>query len=114
MCIRDRWHTASVGMDLWLAALAQGASQVWVLLSDEEAPEYRQALQEQMNVAQAVMTGLGYAGQHLRLMTARDGRDLHAVDVALRAEAAQTVAQPASFAAQADKRATLDLSLIHI
>ncbi len=108
------WHTASVGMDLWLAALAQGASQVWVLLSDEEAPEYRQALQEQMNVAQAVMTGLGYAGQHLRLMTARDGRDLHALDVALRAEAAQTVAQPASFAAQADKRATLDLALDHL
>jgi ferredoxin len=42
------WHTASVGIDLWLAAIAQGASQVWVLLTDEEAPEYRQALQEQM------------------------------------------------------------------
>jgi ferredoxin len=35
------WHTASVGLDLWLAAKAQGASQVWVLLTDEEAPEYR-------------------------------------------------------------------------
>jgi NAD-dependent dihydropyrimidine dehydrogenase PreA subunit len=60
------WHTASVGLDLWLAAIAQGASQVWVLLTDEEAPEYRQALQEQMDVAQALLTGLGYAGQHLR------------------------------------------------
>ena len=38
------WHTASVGLDLWLAAIAQGAAQVWVLLSDEEAPEYRSAL----------------------------------------------------------------------
>ena len=47
------WHTASVGIDLWLAAIAQGASQVWVLLSDEEAPEYRRALAEQMAVAQA-------------------------------------------------------------
>jgi ferredoxin len=60
------WHTASIGIDLWLAAIAQGASQVWVMLSDEEAPEYRQALQEQMDVAQALLTGLGYSGQHLR------------------------------------------------
>lgn len=108
------WHTASLGMDLWLAALAQGASQVWILLSDEEAPEYRQALQEQINLAQAVMTGLGYAGRHLRLLTARDGRDLHALDAALRAEPAQTVTQPATFAAQADKRATLDLAIAHL
>jgi hypothetical protein len=35
------WHTASVGLDLWLLAWRQGASQVWVLLTDEEAPEYR-------------------------------------------------------------------------
>jgi NAD-dependent dihydropyrimidine dehydrogenase PreA subunit len=108
------WHTASVGMDLWLAALAQGASQVWVLLSDEEAPEYHQALQEQMDVAQALLTGLGYGGQHLRLLTVRDARDLHALDAALRAEPAQTVARPASFSAQADKRATLDLAIDHL
>ncbi len=37
------WHSASVGLDLWLAALAQGASQVWVLLSSEDAPEYRRS-----------------------------------------------------------------------
>jgi ferredoxin len=72
------WHTASIGIDLWLAAIAQGASQVWVMLSDEEAPEYRQALQEQMDVAQALLTGLGYNGQHLRLLTVRDARDLPA------------------------------------
>ena len=55
-CCRWRvWHTASVGLDLWLAAIAQGASQVWVLLTDEEAPEYRQALAEQMAVAQALL-----------------------------------------------------------
>jgi hypothetical protein len=60
------WHTASVGLDLWLAAIAHGASQVWVLLTDEEAPEYRQALAEQMAVAQAILGGLGYAGEHLR------------------------------------------------
>ena len=53
------WHTASVGIDLWLAAIAQGATQVWVLMTDEEAPEYRQALAEQMAVAQAILSGSG-------------------------------------------------------
>jgi len=108
------WHTASAGIDLWLAAIAQGASQVWVLLSDEEAPEYRQALAEQMAVAQAVLTGLGYRGEHFRLCEARDARDLAALDAALRAPAAQTVGRPAAFAAQADKRATLELALEHL
>ena len=27
------WHTASIGIDLWLSAIAQGASQVWVMLT---------------------------------------------------------------------------------
>lgn len=108
------WHTASVGLDLWLAAIAFGASQVWVLLTDEEAPEYRRALAEQMAQAQAILAGLGYAGEHLRLLEARDARDLAALDAALRAPAAQGVAQPASFGVQADKRATLDLALEHL
>ncbi len=108
------WHTASVGIDLWLAALAQGASQVWVLLTDEEAPEYRQALTEQMAVAQAVMTGLGYSGQHFQLLQASDTASLPALDAALRAPAAATVARPSGFAAQSDKRATLELAIEHL
>ncbi len=108
------WHTASVGLDLWLAAKAQGASQVWVLLTDEEAPEYRQALADQMAVAQALLAGLGYAGEHFRLIEARDARDLSALDAALRAAPAQGVVRPAAFAAQADKRGTLELALDHL
>ncbi|MDP1901929.1 MAG: 4Fe-4S binding protein [Rubrivivax sp.] len=108
------WHTASVGLDLWLAAIAQGAHQVWVLLTQEDAPEYREALTEQMAVAQALLTGLGYAGTHLRLIEARDARDLAALDHALRAPPAQGVAQAAVFAVQADKRATLELALEHL
>ena len=108
------WHTASVGIDLWLAAIAQGASQVWVLLTQEEAPAYRAALAEQMAVAQAVLTGLGYAGEHFRLLDWRDARDLPALDQALRAAPAQSVARAGSFAAQADKRSTLELAIDHL
>ena len=105
------WHTASLGLDLWLSAIAQGASQVWVLSSADDAPEYRQALTEQMAVGQAILSALGYSGQHFKLIQASE---LAALDQALRAPAAQTVARVASFAAQADKRATLDLALDHL
>ena len=105
------WHTASVGLDLWLAAIAQGASQVWVLMTDEEAPEYRAAVAAQMAVGQAILTGLGYTGAHLRLIEARDEA---ALDAALRDAPAKGVAQPAAFAVQADKRATLELAIDHL
>jgi ferredoxin len=108
------WHTASVGIDLWLAAIAQGANQVWVLATGEEAPEYRQALAEQMAVAQAVLNGLGYEGRHFGLLEARDARDLAALDAALRAPPARGVARAAAFAVQADKRGTLELALDHL
>ncbi len=108
------WHTASVGLDLWLAAIAQGASQVWVLLTDEEAPEYRQALTEQMAVAESILQGLGYEGRHLQLLETRDARDLAALDTALRAPPARSVARPAAFTAQAAKRGTLELALDHL
>ncbi len=111
------WHTASVGIDLWLAAIAQGANQIWLLLTDEEAPEYRSALAAQIGVAQALLTGLGYAGSHFRLLRIGDAADrgeLAALDAALRVPAAQGVARAAAFAAQADKRGTLEMALHHL
>lgn len=113
------WHTASVGLDLWLAAVAMGASQVVVLASGDEAPSYREALREQMAVGQGILSGLGYLGTHLVLL---DGGTPEAVaadpsvlDASLRSLVpAQGVAQPAAFAVQADKRATLELALAHL
>ncbi|HSV69750.1 MAG TPA: 4Fe-4S binding protein [Methylibium sp.] len=107
----DLWHTASVGLDLWLAAIAQGASQVWVLMTDEEAPDYRAAVAEQMAVGNALLAGLGYTGTQLRLI---DACDAAALDAALQAPPARGVAQPATFAVQADKRATLELAIDHL
>lgn len=108
------WHTASVGLDLWLMAIAQGASQVMVLLTGEEAPEYRVALAGQMAVGQAILSALGFGEGHLLLVGAKDARDLRALDAALRVAPARTVAQPLTAAAQADKRTTLDLAIEHL
>lgn len=108
------WHAASTGIDLWLSAFAYGANQVWVLVTGEEAPQYVAALREQMAVAEAVVQGLGYGGEHFSVIEARDARDLMALDAALGAPAAQGVHQRASFAVQPEKRATLDLALEHL
>ena len=108
------WHTASVGLDLWLMAIAQGASQVFVLLTDEEAPEYREALAEQMAVGRAILAGLGYGEGHLQLIEARDARDLGALDAALRVPPARGVHQPTPVVAQRAKRATLDAAVEHL
>ena len=108
------WHSSSVGLDLWLTAIAYGASQVWVLMTGEEAPQYRVAVREQMDVAQALLTGLGYQGEHFKIITAQTATDLHALDAALQAVPAQGVAQASSFTVQANKRATLELALDHL
>ncbi|MDP3922496.1 MAG: 4Fe-4S binding protein [Hydrogenophaga sp.] len=108
------WHTASVGLDVWLTAFAYGASQVWVLMTGDEAPQYRDAVVEHMAVAQAIVSGLGYSGQHFQLIEARDARDLMALDAALGQAPAQGVKRRASFAVQAEKRATVELAIDHL
>ena len=108
------WHTSSLGLEVWLTAVAYGASQVWVLMTDEEAPQYVDAIRSQMAVAQAILTGLGYQGEHFRVLHARDARDLAALDSDLQAAPAQTVTRSASFAVQSDKRATLELALDYL
>ena len=111
------WHTASIGLDVWLTAKAYGASQLWVLMTAEEAPQYRHAVRAQMDVAQAILNGLGYAGQHFKIIEAGPASDpqaISALDAALQAPVAQCVGRATSFAVQADKRATLDLALDHL
>ena len=108
------WHTASTGIDVWLTAICYGASQVWVLMTDAEAPQYREAVRNQMDVAQAILTGLGYQGEHFKVLHVRDARDIGALDQALQAPAAKGVAKTAGFAVQADKRATLALAVDHL
>ena len=105
------WHTASTGIELWLSAIAFGASQVWVLMTDEEAPDYRAAVSAQMAVAQAILSGMGLTGEHLRIVSATDARLL---DRALKAMPAATVRSAATFTVQTDKRATLDLAIEHL
>ncbi len=107
------WHAASTGLELWLTAIAQGAAQVVVLATGEEAPQYLDALRTQMDVGQALLDGLGYTGTFLRLVRADQPGDL---DRELQLLAGQRTAgpAPAKFAAGAEKRSTLELALDHL
>ena len=105
------WHNASVGLEVWLTALAQGAHQIAVLLSGDEAPQYRTALAEQMAVGQAVMSGLGYAGVHFHLL---EGADAAALDEALQFAPAATVQQVSPTVVMPGKRPTLESAIDHL
>jgi ferredoxin len=108
------WHSASVGIDLWLSAVAYGASQVAVLMTDEEAPQYHDAVREQMAVAQAILGGLGYEGSHFTLIEARQFADLDQELQLVARKQARGPAQRASFAVPVEKRTTLELAIDHL
>jgi ferredoxin len=104
-------HVASVGIDVWMSALAWGASGVGVLASGDEAPEYREALRAQMAIAQVIANGQGYQGEHFRLIDAREDdvdRALWDWQVALPPRVAAT------YAATNDKRRTLAHAFEHL
>jgi len=114
------WHTASVGIDLWLSAIAFGATQVAVLVTDEEAPAYLHALTEQMRVAQSILNGLGYTGVHFQLVRAAAAgtqQTIAALDAGLASLARSRPAVPATparFSVVQEKRTTLDMALDHL
>jgi ferredoxin len=103
-------HVAAVGVDLWLAALAHGASQVAVLLAGDEAPQYREAILREMGFAEAIADALGYQGRHFRVLDAGvdAGAELAGWPAALGVRAAAT------FAFAADKRTTAALAIEHL
>jgi hypothetical protein len=65
-------HAASTGLDLWMAALAWGACGVDVMLTGDEAPQYREALAFQMRLGNTIAEGSGYQGEHFRIVEASD------------------------------------------
>jgi ferredoxin len=102
-------HVASIGIDLMLGAVAYGASQVRVLATGKTADSYAAALTQQMGFAQAILHGLGYAGEHFALL---DADSLEAPLWGMAPAAAPT--QPATYHLQGQKRATLDFALDHL
>jgi ferredoxin len=113
------WHTASLGLDVWLTALAYGAAQVLVLHTAEEAPQYTDGLQAQMAQAQAMLKGLGYAkaGQMpVQLLHATQAMELDAElqRLATGKQRLSSTVPLATFAVMAEKRSTLSMVIDHL
>jgi len=105
-------HMASSGIDVWLGALAYGASGAIVLATGEEAPQYSVALERQMRFAETIVQALGYQGEHLKLVAAGDVAELEIAVWSL--PQALAVRSPATFHWSLDKRTTLGLALEHL
>jgi ferredoxin len=99
-------HIASTGLDVWLAAMAWGASQIAVLATGNEAPQYREALAFQMRVADTIANALGYQGEHFRIVDSL--ADLNAWSPALGPR------MTAPFNATPEKRTTAALAIEHL
>ena len=108
----EAWHIASIGIDLLLPAIAYGANQVAIVSAGSETDEYVAALQGQMAIAQAILSGLGYAGCHFTLVRARVAGDLAGAFDAL--VPASGVNVPATFMLPNDKRAAVEFAVEHL
>jgi ferredoxin len=87
---------------------------VALLATNEEAPQYLEALREQMAVAQAILHGLGYEGSHFSLLQGRDAADLEQELKLLARRGGAVPRVRARYAVSGEKRTTLDLALDHL
>lgn len=105
----ETWSADAVGLDLMLGALALGACQVAVLTAGSHDPA---PLQAQARIAQTLMTALGYAGEHLSVVTADS---VPALERRLWDWGpAVGVGRPAEFRLLSEKRESLEFAVEHL
>jgi len=97
-------EVGSIGMEVWLAALAYGASRLLILTTPQVPPSVLQEIKEQMGFAHVLLEGMGYPASALRLSGSGTGQDLLAD---LTEGAFMPPVNPASFAGGNAKRDTL-------
>lgn len=97
----------AVGMDVWLATLAYGAAEVWLLATTITPNSVRAEIEAQLSYTRAILAGMGYRGERLRLI---DGR----VDPAFDAHDGEHSMPPATFAGLDEKRTVLRLAIEHL
>lgn len=91
------------GLDVWMGALAYGASQIWLFDGGDLTAETRKALTEQIGQGEAILTGLGYPEGMIQLAEANAFRFLQHPSV-----------ERARFAVDEDKRTMIRHSVEHL
>ena len=100
----------SVGMDIWLAALAYGAAAVLLLAPPALPGSVRRELAHQVEVAGLILAGMSYPAAILQLCQAEDG-ELVEIAANLPGTAGR---RPAGFAALDEKRSVIRLAVEHL
>lgn len=93
----------SCGIDVWLGALAYGASQVWLVDGGELTHESQKALNEQIAQARAILSGLGYPELLIQLANADGFVPINGPGI-----------ERAIFAPDTDKRTMIRLAVDHL
>jgi ferredoxin len=105
-------HVASAGIDLALALLAYGASQVVWWFTGHEAAQYRELLEREIEWAGVLVTGLGLPGQRFIAIDATDAAQLEERLAGL--QTPDEISVPATFAVSEDKRRTIEFAVEHL
>jgi ferredoxin len=110
-------HIASTGLELWLGALTYGFAEVTLLLSGDEDPAYRAALEGQVDLANSILKAFGFDGR-IHLLMAESVEDLQTLSKAMgglrQRGPLQSICTPASFGFSNQKRETLEAALEHL
>jgi ferredoxin len=110
-------HIASTGLDLWLGALTYGFAEVILLLSGDEDPAYRAALQEQAKLANSILKAYGF-DERIHLIEASSTDDIAAVSRAMgslrQRGSLNPICTPATVGLSNQKRETLEAALEHL
>ncbi|MBU3596254.1 4Fe-4S binding protein [Polynucleobacter sp. 86C-FISCH] len=110
-------HIASTGLDLWLGALSYGFAEVILLLSGDEDPAYRAALEEQAELANSILKAYGF-DERVQLILASSTDDLATASKAMGAlrqrGSLNSICTPTSMGLSNQKRETLEAVLEHL
>ena len=109
------FHPASIGIDVLLGAIAYGASQVVLVVSEKQDADYGEAMRRQLGYAQTILTALGYGGSHLRTIVAGSTEVMAAMEQELwKLTPAATVPAAATFNLSPEKRTSLEFAIEHL
>ncbi len=103
-------EVTQIGFDMLSAALAYGAGQIFILVPPQRRDELS-GLAEQIGLAEAAVSGLGYDGNRIAVVT---DSDPDPVEAALYDRPEASAPTPGTFLAMGDKRSVVTLALAHL
>jgi ferredoxin len=95
---------ASVGLEVWLSALAYGAKAVWLVDRQDMSPEVSEAMQQQLTTAEEILRAMGYPAGVVKLVRPDQ----------LEASSRMPEIEAAGFSGLGDKRQTAYLAIDHL